>query len=265
MSQENFWDSEKSERWMKTFNDGNGEVFKKYSDPDGWNWETEEKLISWSEAKQKLLKYQKSKHSFEGGEKKIDFKLKLICCVDNDGGNFNDDTGYYFEGNNCYFFEDVVGNVFSTNSTGFYNEEKDGEQIEIPHYHIWTNVDVFGKRLPKGEYETDCKHFPYQEGMIFSFTATIPKEKVHLEIGKCKHTRFHTVKDGKLLNPKNFEDVGFERSKRSVEDYFQQMPHLNKKETIQSSKRRERCPAGNKVKEHYNNRCQICKAERKKE
>ena len=269
MCQEDFWDSEESKRWMQSYNDENGEVFKKLSDPNGWNWEIEEKLISWGEAKQKLSRYQKSKHSFEGGEKNINFKLRLICCVDNNGGNFNDDTGYYFEGNNGYFFEDAFGNVFSTNSTGFYNEEKDGEQIEMPHYHIWTNVNIFKESLPKGKYETYCKHFPYQEGMIFSLTATIPKEKVHLKIGECKHTRFHTVKDGKLLNPKNYEDVGFEigfeRSKISVEDYFQQMPHLNKKETIQSSKRRERGPAGNKVKEYCNNRCQICKATGKKE
>ena len=253
-----FWDTEESNINMVATYDEKGALYLKESCPDGWNWEKERKLLSWQETGTVLSNYKNSEHCFEGGEKQIDFKLRLICCVDNNGGNYNSDTGYWFDGNDGFFFEDANGNVYSTNSKGFYNEENGGEQIEVPHYHMWS--------YDNPPFTCDIS-FPYQKGMIFSFTANIAdKEKVHREKEGCNYTRFHTVKNGKLLNPKNDKDFSFDGKKRSVQDYFNDMTHMSeaqKREKIEASKRIERGSAGNRVKAKFNHRCQICKVEKK--
>ena len=91
----------------------------------------------WGEACASFLhKYKSSKHCYEEGEKRKEFKLKLICCVDTDWGNINSVTGYHFFGHHGFFFEDENKNFYQTNSVGFYefsykNENEFSLEVEL--------------------------------------------------------------------------------------------------------------------------------------
>ena len=241
-----------------------GFLIKKERSDIGWDiWDKKEKFLSWDEVKEVLSKYTKSKHVHNKGDKQIPLKLELICCVDNDGGNFNDDTGYWFEGNNGFFFKDVDENIYSTNGRGFYNGDKDYncEMCDnMPSIDVWEEV---GDNKP---YMYDMV-FPYQEGMVFSFIANIAdNEKTHLEDEECKHTRLTHIKNVKLLNP-NEKNISFTKDLQSVDDYFKSKPHMSEEEieiNLRESKQIERGPNGEKVKQHFEDKCQICKAQNKR-
>ena len=228
----------------------------------GWNvWDKESNFLFWrKDVKQALSKHTKSKHVHNKGDKQISLRLEIIFCVDNDGGNFNDDTGYWFEGNNGFFFKDVDGNVYSTHSKGFWDWENGGEMCDnMPCYDTW----VFDEPNPY----TTQNWFPYQEGMVFEFTANIAdNDKSHLEDEECKHTRLTHIKNVKLLNP-NEKNISFTKQSQSVDDYFKSKPHMSEEEieiNLRESKQIERGPNGDKVKQHFEDKCQICKSQNKR-
>ena len=205
-------------------------------------WSRDMKLLFWKDTCNILSTFTHSKHCYKEGDKQINLKLKLICCLDNNGGNINSKTGYHFIGNDGFWFVDENENVFSTNSKGFYDEEEEGEKIDMPTYPV--NFTIGDKNL------VENVNYPYQEGMIFSLNANIATgTKVHCEKVGCKYTRFHTVKNGRLLNPKKENVIGFK--------------YLTPDRKLKISERMERGPNGKKVKDHFKNECQICKAQNK--
>ena len=171
--------------------------------------------LSWGEMCDLFLsKYKSSKHCYEEGEKRKEFKLKLICCVDTDWGNINSVTGNHFLGYHGFFFEDINKNFYLTNSAGFYEYSYKNE---------------------------------ITEGMKFSFIADVTK---NLELGylkECKCTRLMHIKSG---------DV-------KILSYPERVTPEEKEKDLKESKRIERGPNGEKVKEHFTDECQICKAQGK--
>ena len=69
-------------------------------------WSRDMKLLFWKDTCNILSTFTHSKHCYKEGDKQINLKLKLICCLDNNGGNINSKTGYHFIGNDGFWFVD---------------------------------------------------------------------------------------------------------------------------------------------------------------
>ena len=107
----------------------------------------------------------------------------------------------------------------------------------------------FFKDTYKNLYKTNSKSFnsfseehDLIEGMNLSFTANVSKNAELGYVKLCKYTQLNYVKDIDILS----------HPKKSREE---------KEKDLKESKRIERGPNGDKVKEHFEDECQVCKAQ----
>ena len=110
----------------------------------------------------------------------------------------------------------------------------------------------FFKDVDENIYKTNSKSFnsfsddhDLIEGMNLSFTANVSKNAEFGYVKQCKYTQLNYVTDVDILS-------------------YPENPCLTKEEKerdLKESKRIERGPNGEKVKEHFEDECQICKAQ----
>jgi|TARA_E500000305_G_C4016581_1_gene236020 5-methylcytosine-specific restriction endonuclease McrA len=129
-----------------------------------------------------------------------------------------------------------------------------GNINSVTGYHFFGYHGFFFEDENKNFYQTNSAGFyeysyknEITEGMKFSFIANVTK---NLELGylkECKCTRLMHIKS---------KDV-------EILSYPERVTPEQKEKDTKESKRIERGPNGNKVKDHFQDECQICKAQGK--